>query len=124
MALVVHGERVCRDSAFGVREWTIERKKKLIEEERQKEQERLRRERERRERLEKARIARLLAQADDLRRARDIRAYVRQVEEMQATAAEPMSQATLAEWRRWSLEQADRLDPVLNGAYLGVMSDE
>jgi hypothetical protein len=67
VAIVVHGERVCRSSAQHHREWVIERKEEIAAEERRKEAERRRVERERLERLEKARVGRLLAQARALR---------------------------------------------------------
>jgi hypothetical protein len=56
IAIVVHGERVCRSSAQHHREWVIKRKAEIVAEERRKEAERRRLERERLERLEKARV--------------------------------------------------------------------
>jgi len=76
VAIVVHGERVCRSSAQHHREWVIKRKAEIVAEERRKEAERRRLERERLEQLEKARVGRLLAQAKSLREAEEIRAYV------------------------------------------------
>ena len=76
VAIVVHGERICRASAQHWREYVIERKAEIAEEQRKAELERQRKERERLERVEKARIARLLAQATALRQADDIRTYV------------------------------------------------
>ena len=60
VAIVVHGERVCRSSARHHREWVIKRKAEIVAEERRKEAERQRLERERLEQLEKARSIRLL----------------------------------------------------------------
>jgi hypothetical protein len=51
VAIVVHGDRVCRSSALHHREWVIERKAEIAEEERRKEAERRRLESERLERL-------------------------------------------------------------------------
>ena len=72
VAIVVHGERVCRSSAQHHREWVIKRKAEIVAEERRKEAERQRLERERLEQLEKARVGRLLAQAKSLREAEGI----------------------------------------------------
>ena len=80
VAIVVHGERVCRSSAQHHREWVIKRKAEIVAEERRKEAERRRLERERLERLEKAGVGRLLAQAKALREAEEIRAYVSAVQ--------------------------------------------
>ena len=68
VAIVVHGERLCRASAHHHREWVIQRKAEIAEEKRRKDEEQRRLERERR-RLEKARVARLLGQARALRQA-------------------------------------------------------
>jgi len=86
VAIVVHGERVCRSSAQHHREWVIKRKAEIAAEERRKEAERRRL-----ERLEKARVSRLLAQAKSLREAEEIRAYVSAVRERQAALDDPLS---------------------------------
>ncbi len=56
-------------------------------------------ERERREQAERERIERLLGEADALRRAQAIRAYVAEVERLQADGASPVDAATFARWR-------------------------
>ena len=124
VAVVVHGERVCRSSALHHREWVIRRKAELFEEQRRKEEERRRLERERLDRLEKARVARLLAQARALREAQEIRAYVSSVRDMQASLDNPLSEAELQHWAHWALSQADRIDPVLTGSFRTVQSDD
>jgi hypothetical protein len=116
-AIVVHGERVCRISALHFREWVIKRKAELVEEQRRGEEERRRLERERLERLEKARVARLLSQSRALREAQEIRAYVAAVQESQATLENPLDKSELQDWVGWSLAQANRIDPVLNGSF-------
>src|SRR5581483_9904705 len=80
IAIVVHGERVCRASAEHYRAYVIKRKEELVAEERRQEAERQRLERERLKRLEEARIGRLLAQARALQQAQEIRAYVAAVQ--------------------------------------------
>lgn len=60
IAIVVHGERVCRSSAQHDREWVIKRKAEIAAEERRKEAEQRRLERERLERLERAGVGRHL----------------------------------------------------------------
>jgi hypothetical protein len=123
VAIVVHAERVCRSSAQHHREWVIERKAKLAEEERRKEAARRRLERERLERLENARVARLLAQARALTDAQEIRAYVSAVRNLQATLDNPLSETELQHWADWALRQADRIDPVRSGGFRTVQSD-
>jgi hypothetical protein len=124
VAIVVHGERVCRSSAEHHREWVIKRKAEIVEEERRKEAERRRLERERLERLEKARVGRLLTQAKALREAQEIRAYVSAVRDRQATLNDPLSEAGLQDWADWALSQADRIDPVLSGNFRTVQMDD
>jgi hypothetical protein len=124
VAIVVHGERVCRSSAEHYREWVIKRKAEIVEEERRKEAERRRLERERLERLEKARVGRLLAQAKALREAQEIRAYVSAVRDRRATLDHPLSEAGFQAWADWALSQADRIDPVLSGSFRTVQVDD
>ena len=124
VAIVVHGERVCRSSAQHHREWVIKRKAEIAAEERRKEAERRRLERERLERLEKARVGRLLAQAKSLREAEEIRAYVSAVRERQAALDDPLSATGFQQWADWALSQADRIDPVLSGSFRTVQDDD
>jgi len=124
VAIVVHGERVCRSSAQHHRDWVIQRKAEIAEEERRKEAERRRLERERLERLEKARVGRLLAQAKSLREAEEIRAYVSAVRERQAALDGPLSATGFQQWADWALSQADRIDPVLSGSFRTVQDDD
>jgi hypothetical protein len=123
VAIVIHGERVCRSSAQH-REWVIKRKAEIVEEERRKEAERRRLERERLDRLEKARVGRLLAQAKALREAQEIRAYVSAVRDRQATLENPLGEAEFQDWADWALSQADRIDPVLSGSFRTVQTDD
>jgi hypothetical protein len=115
VAIVVHGERVCRSSSSAQhhREWVIKRKAEIAAEERRKEAERRRLERERLERLEKARVGRLLAQA----RSSAVR-------ERQAALDDPLSATGFQQWADWALSQADRIDPVLSGSFRTVQDDD
>ncbi len=114
---------MCRASAEHYREYVIKRKAELVAEERHKEAERQRLERERLRRLEEARIARLLAQARALQQAQEIRAYVAAVQTRSSTDT-AMTALELQQWVDWSLQQADRLDPVINGGFRHVQHDE
>jgi hypothetical protein len=124
VAIVVHGERVCRSSAQHHREWVIKRKEEIAAEERRKEAERRRLERERLDRLEKARVGRLLAQARSLREAEEIRAYVSAVRQRQAGLDDSLSATGFQRWADWALGQADRIDPVLSGSFGTVQDDD
>jgi hypothetical protein len=124
VAIVVHGERVCRSSAVQHRERVIKRKAEISVEERGKEAERRRLERERLERLKKARVGRLLAQAKSLREAEEIRAYVSAVRERQAALDDPLSAPGFQQRADWAHSQADRIDPVLSGSFRTVQDDD
>jgi hypothetical protein len=124
VAIVVHGERVCRSSALHYREWVIQRKGEIAEEQRRKDEERRRLERERLDRLEKTRVARLLAQAKALQDAQEIRAYVSAVRDTHATLEHALSETELQHWATWALAQADRIDPVLTGRFRTVQIDD
>ena len=124
VAIVVHGERVCRSSAQHYREWVIKRKTQIAEEERRKDRERRRVEQERLVQLEKGRVERLLAHASALRHAQEIRAYVSAVSDRHATLDNSLSQAEFRDWAEWALSQADRIDPVLSGSFRRVQVDD
>ena len=124
VAIVVHGERVCRSSAQHHREWVINRKAEIVAEERRKEAERRRLERERLERLEKARVGRLLAQARSLREAEEIRAYVSAVRGRQAALDRSPQCNGTSTVGGLGTPQADRIDPVLSGSFRTVQDDD
>ena len=65
----------------------------------------------------------LLADADQLRQAQAIRAYVAEVAELYGSQSAPTEGATFHEWRAWALAQADRIDPVKNGRFLKSVKD-
>jgi hypothetical protein len=56
-------------------------------------------------------------QAHALEQARQIRAYVDAVRDMNAAAPERMTADELQDWSVWALAQADRIDPVVSGAF-------
>ncbi len=115
--MIVSAEQRVRDGAAGRREWLIQRKAELQEEQRKREIEEERRRRALQAKLEQARIDHLLGQARALHQAAQIRAYVATVRELNASAADSMTPEALEEWASWALAQADRIDPVLSGAF-------
>jgi hypothetical protein len=116
-AIVVFAEQTVRDGARSAHSWRIKRKADLEEAERQRKEEEERRRRERLEKLEKARVDHLLAQALALHQARQIRAYVEAVRLVNATSTGPMAADDLEAWASWALAQAERIDPVVSGAF-------
>lgn len=122
--IIVTGERQYRRQAQHQYEWQVERKAELIEEARLKKEEEERQKRERLERLEKERVDRLLSDADALRKARDIRAYVQEVKNFCASRSQPTSPEQVSEWARWALIQADQLDPVTSMTFLASILDD
>lgn len=116
-AIIVFAEQSVRDSASYAHARRIERKAELEEAERARRAEEERRRQERLAQLEKARVDLLLAQADALSHAQQIRAYVDAVRTLNPQAPDPMPADELESWTRWALSQADRIDPVISGAY-------
>jgi hypothetical protein len=94
-----------------------------IEDNEQKRLEAERKERERQEKLERERVKRLLSEADALRRAQAIRAYVAEVGTLQASGASPVDDAAFGRWKTWALTQADRIDPVASGAFVTALEE-
>ncbi len=115
--IIVFGEQAVRDGALHAHQWRIKRKADLEEAERKRKAEEERRRLERIAKAEKERVDHLLAQADALHRAQQIRAYVESVRTLNVTASEPMSAEELESWSGWALAQADRIDPVVSGAF-------
>ncbi len=66
-----------------------------------------------------ARIARLIDGSDLLERAARIRRYVASVRAANATMPEPAPICSLDAWTEWALLQADNIDPVVSGRFLG-----
>jgi len=66
----------------------------------------------------KARVDRLLAEAEALHKARNIRAYVDEVKALSPNLAPPIPAEALAAWVEWALAQADRIDPLISLRFL------
>jgi hypothetical protein len=108
--MIVSAEQRVRDGAAGRREWLIQRKAELQEEQHKRAIEEESRRRARQAKLEQARIDHLLGQANALHQAGQIRLYVAGVREINARAPDPMTPEALDEWALWALAQADRID--------------
>jgi len=116
--LIVLGEERYREHQIEHHKWLLQRRLERIEEARKQKAEAERKERERIAALEKARVERLLDEAQALRRARDIRAYVDEVKALNLNLDPPVPDEAMDEWVRWALAQADRIDPVLSQRFL------
>ena len=123
IALVVCGENQYRESRRRQYEWLVKRKADLIEERRRRKEEAERRERERLEAIEKARVDRLLSDAEAYRHAADIRAYVSEVMTEFEKGTGSLSQTELEDWSKWALDQAARIDPVRSERFIESMSE-
>lgn len=118
VTLIVAGELQYRQGEVERAEQLKARKAQLIEEARKRREEEERRERERRIKAEQARVDRLLGEADALRHAQAIRAYVEQVRALSSPASQPLAAEKIEAWASWALAQADRIDPVVTGRFL------
>jgi hypothetical protein len=121
--VVLAAEVHYREGALRQYQWRVQRKAELEEEERRRKLEAKRAERERLKRLEQARIDRLLKDAAALQQARQIRAYVEAIRSAQSPSG-LSSTEDLDRWSKWALAQADRIDPVIGGAFLSSMQEE
>jgi hypothetical protein len=116
--LIVLGEERYREHQIDHHKWLLKRRLERIEEARKQKAEAERKERERIAALEKARVDRLLDEAQALQRARDIRLYVDEVRALNLSLDPPVPDEALTEWAQWSLAQADRIDPVRSRQFL------
>jgi hypothetical protein len=66
-----------------------------------------------------ARIKGLINGADMLERAARIRRYVEAIKVANASAPKPVASDALEAWAAWALTQADSIDPVISGRFLG-----
>lgn len=95
----------------------VERKATLLEAIRKRAEEAVRKEQHRLAELERSRVAKLLAQAQDLQAARQIRRFVEEATAAIIGSGQLPAEADLDRWRQWALDAADRLDPVRNGSF-------
>ena len=105
--IVVLAEKWYRQGRLNHHKWLTERWAAEVEEARKAKEEAERHERERMAKLERNGVDRLLHDADGLHQADAIRAYV--AEAGQRSAGDVNVEA-FDRWRRWALEQADRID--------------
>jgi hypothetical protein len=117
VALIVAGEARYRAHAVSLRDWMIQRKEHAAAELRRQREEAERRERERLATLEKERLDRLFASANNWRRAADLRAFVQAVQVAHRDIASPEDRGRLAVWTADALAAADRLDPLGGGRF-------
>lgn len=111
-AILVSGEWVYRDWQHQSHQYLVDRKAELEEAVRKEADEVVRKEREQVIKLEKMRRQQLIADVRNWRRASEIRAFV-------AAASERLGEGgdgNRNEWSVWALAEADRLDPLLEGA--------
>jgi hypothetical protein len=105
---------------FDARQWLIDRKAEaqaeLVRRQIQVEQE----SREREQRLARERVARLLTQAKMIERADRIRTYataiVSRADRIRASAEQ------VAQWAAWARQEADRINPSLNGTLVAEIA--
>jgi hypothetical protein len=112
--IVLSGEAMYRYGVGQQRELAIQWKAEAIEALRRKREKEERDKIERQARFERQKIEGLVEQARLFRVAKDIREYVDDVRTAYGTVDPEM----LAEWAKWALAEADRIDPVLTGAFL------
>lgn len=105
-------------------EYRAERKAELIEADRKRREDAARKERELQRRHENACIKKLHREAILLRLADDIRRYVAAANERNTASPNPAPPAQMDDWSRWALAQAERIDPVLTGAFLQPVPEE
>jgi hypothetical protein len=117
--LIVAGESQYREWLQRRYEWYLEEKARLEEAERRRKEEEERRERERQIQAQKERVERLLNEASALRQADEIRSYVEAVRSANAAASDPLPPEKIEAWATWALSEADRIDPIRSGRFLG-----
>jgi len=103
--VVVTAEVQYREHCMRLYEWRIQRKAELEAEQRRREAEAERKRQEHEAALAKARIDRLLSQAQAMRDAQAIRVYVRAA--CSSAEGAPLDPGIVDKWRAWALAQAD-----------------
>ncbi len=122
-AIILSAEHAYRSQQQRSFEWDTKRRLELIEKRRKQKEEAERLELERLAQEERNRVDRLLDEADALRKARDIRAYVADVEDIYDTDLEATKIEAFERWKAWALAQADRLDPVASRSFLNGIEE-
>ena len=97
--------------------WRIERKAEAEEEKIRQKREAERKQGEREQRLAKKRVDHLLEQASAFHQAAQIRTFAEAVGNAIETAPLPVAEEELAAWKEWAMTQANRIDPVVSGAF-------
>lgn len=115
VAIIVTGEIQHRQQAVADREWWIETKAELIEEQKREEEEARKREAARLRKLEQARIDHLLALSRSYEQANKIRKLVLDLRPVVEKNVAEIAPEDFDEWASWALAQADRIDPVASG---------
>lgn len=119
--IILAAELQYREDLVFRHKWRIERRAEMIEEDRRAREKAAREERERLERLARERVARLLAEADALRGAEAIRAYVERVRAIAPGAGHGPDR--IERWAEWARRVADEVDPVTSGRFAGGWED-
>ena len=111
-----------RDAIQWHYDWMVQRRERLLQEEKQRKEEEAGKVRELRERQEKERVDRLLSEVSTLKQATIIREYV----EVARAHSEGLSISNeeIDRWSCWALRQADRIDPLKNLVFLDSIKDE
>ncbi|MBX3549071.1 MAG: hypothetical protein KIT15_12355 [Xanthobacteraceae bacterium] len=119
--MLVTAEVSYRRSLIAKRQWLIDRKAEaqaeLVRRQIQAEQEA----REREERLARERVGRLLTQAKMIERADRIRTYATVIVSRADRINAPAEQ--VAQWAAWARQEADRIDPSLNGTLVADIAE-
>ncbi|MFC4271612.1 hypothetical protein GQF03_17395 [Sneathiella chungangensis] len=118
VSIIVAGEEQYREICQWCYEREVERKKDLIAEIQKQKAEAGQKERERQAALDKARMDRLLSDADAMRKATDIRQYVESVLTLWGRGKVDISSEEIMLWKNWASAQADQIDPVRSGQFL------
>lgn len=117
VAIVVKGEEQYRTGMLRRYRWRLEARAELVERQKKERDEAERREQEHLAKLERERVERLLGEADALRKASAIRQYVAEARDANARLPVPATEEEMAAWAEWALSVANRIDPILSGAF-------
>lgn len=115
--ILVLGEHSYRSWTARQYEWRLERKATLEKEDERRRTDAEKKAQEQQAKIRKDRVDRLLREADDHRRANEIRSYVANVREL-CTDQRPGDTAAVSVWAEWALAAADGIDPLVSGRFL------